>query len=110
MWIRGHGGDAMRSLVVHHRIRPDLMHFYSVWRVDHGSAVGTTWPCFLGVELTSKVEFRPHFRFSMGFQECLSVFRAGKSCQIVSFEVSAYCLPLGIGSKSKAYVDAVAVP
>ena len=100
----------MRSFEVHYRIRPDLMHFYSVRRADHGSAVGTTCPCSLGVELTSKVELRPHFRFSMGFQERLSVFKAGKWCQIVSFEVSAYCLPLGIGSESKAYVDAVLTP
>ena len=46
----------MRSLGVHHRIRPYLMYFYAVRCADHGSTVGTTWACFPD----------PVFRFKYG--------------------------------------------
>ena len=85
-WSCGRCGDTMRSLEVHHQIRPDLMHFYSVRRADHGSAIGTSWPCFLGPALMSKVDIGHEYRFSMCFEEFSNVFKAGKWCQMVFFE------------------------
>ena len=48
--IRGHGGDAKRSLGVHHRIRPDLMYSYAVRHADHESLIGYTSRCFRSLE------------------------------------------------------------
>ena len=45
MGSTGHGGDAKRSLEVHHQIRQNLLHSYAFRRADHESLIECTSGC-----------------------------------------------------------------